>query len=129
MRNSNLMMFRSQCKKVKVSFSALEIVMIAAISSITNSIIILGTQLIKSLSIDNISAGWTKFGEKTISVATMAAQKIRVAGVELTNYSDKMEAINNQLDKLNWFTDETSYNFTQMADTIGKIYSCWTRFR
>ena len=32
-----------------------------------------------------------------------------------------MEAINTQLDKLNWFTDETSYNFTDMADNIGKF--------
>lgn len=108
-------------QKVKVSFSAFEVAAVTMIVNITNRIVNLGIQLVKSLSIDNISVGWSKFGQKTIAVATMAAQKIRIAGKELTNYSDKLEAINEQLEKLNWFTDETSYNFTDMADNIGKF--------
>ncbi|MDD4275613.1 MAG: hypothetical protein PHO33_01360, partial [Clostridia bacterium] len=108
-------------EKVKLSFNAFQIVAISVIANITNRIVNLGIQFVKSLSVDNISSGWTKFGQKTMAVATMAAQRIRIAGKELTNYSEKMEAINTQLDKLNWFTDETSYNFTDMADNIGKF--------
>lgn len=68
-----------------------------------------GEQWIKSLSVDNIRDGWDKFGEKTTSVGTLIAQ-----GYDL-------EEVNKQLDNLNWFTDETSYNFTDMVNEIGKF--------
>ena len=102
-------------------FSALDVAAITVVTNITNRIVNLGIQLVKSLSIDQVSAGWDKFGQKTTSMATLASQTIKVAGQEITNYSDKLEAINTQLDKLNWFTDETSYNFTDMVDNIGKF--------
>lgn len=108
-------------KKIEASFSHLEMVAFTIVNRITNRIIDLGVNLVKSLSVDNISAGWVKFGDKTVSVATMAAQKIKIAGKAVEDYSEKMEIINEQLDKLNWFTDETSYNFTDMVDNIGKF--------
>lgn len=106
---------------VIAKFSALDVAAVAVITNITNRVLNLGIQLVKSLSIDQVSAGWTKFGQKTTSVATMASQSIKIAGQEITDYSEKMEAINEQLEKLNWFTDETSYNFTDMVDNIGKF--------
>lgn len=108
-------------KKIEFQFSKMEVVAIAAISNITNRVVNLGIQLVKSLSVDNISAGWTKFGEKTQSVGTMMAQSIKIAGKELTNQEEKLEEITKQLEKLNWFTDETSYNFTDMVSNIGKF--------
>ena len=106
---------------VSASISNLEVVSITAIQNITNRVVNLGIQRIKSLTVDNLSRGWTKFGQKTTSVATMAAQNLKVAGKELINYSEKMEVINDQLEKLNWFSDETSYTFTDMVDNIGKF--------
>ena len=106
---------------VSASISNLEVVSITAIQNITNRVVNLGIQRIKSLTVDNLSRGWTKFGQKTTSVATMAAQNLKVAGKELINYSEKMEVINEQLEKLNWFSDETSYTFTDMVDNIGKF--------
>ena len=66
-------------------------------------------QLLKSLTTDNLEAGWTKFGNKTTSVGTLVGQ-----GYEL-------EEVNKQLENLNWFTDETSYNFTDMVKEISKF--------
>ena len=106
---------------VSASISNLEVVSITAIQNITNRVVNLGIRRIKSLTVDNLSRGWTKFGQKTTSVATMAAQNLKVAGKELINYSEKMEVINEQLEKLNWFSDETSYTFTDMVDNIGKF--------
>lgn len=108
-------------KKASRSFSIYEVTAITALANISNRLVNFGVQLVKSLSVDNISAGWTKFGEKTTAVATMAAQKIKIAGKEITDTAEKMSAINEQLDKLNWFTDETSYNFTEMVNSIGKF--------
>lgn len=65
---------------------------------------------VKSMSgFENLQKGWAKFGEKTVSVATIQAQ----------GYA--LEEVNEQLAKLNWFTDETSYNFTDMVENIGKF--------
>ena len=59
--------------------------------------------------IGQISAGWNKYADLTTAVATLKAQ----------GYA--MEEINDQLSRLNYFTDETSYNFTSMVSEIGKF--------
>lgn len=107
--------------KVSLKISALQIVATTFVANIANRITNLAVNLIKSLSVDNVSAGWSKFGEKTTSVATMLAQKIRIAGQEITDLAEKTAIVNEQLDLLNWFSDETSYSFTDMADNVGKF--------
>ena len=99
----------SAVETVRSKFSALEVVGITALANITNSAVNAGKQLIKSLSVDQITAGWQKFSDKTTSVATLVAQ------------GNALEDVNAQLDRLNWFTDETSYNFTDMVSNIAKF--------
>lgn len=94
---------------VQQKFSAMEVVAITALTNITNKAINAGEQLVKSLSVDQIAAGFAKFGSKTSSVATLVAQ------------GNELEVVNEQLDRLNWFTDETSYNFTDMVANIAKF--------
>lgn len=107
--------------QVSVKIKALEVVTTTALVNITNRVVNLGIQMIKSLSVDNISAGWAKYGQKTTSVATMMAQNFKVAGKELTDTSEKMSIVTEQLERLNWFSDETSYTFTDMVDNVGKF--------
>lgn len=59
--------------------------------------------------IGQLQAGWQKYADMTTSVATLKAQ----------GYA--MEQITDQLERLNYFTDETSYNFTAMVSEIGKF--------
>ncbi len=99
----------SAAEAVSAKFSALEVIGITALSNITNSAINTGKQLVKSLTVDQISAGFDKFTDKTTSVATLVSQ-----GYELKD-------VNEQLSRLNWFTDETSYNFTDMVANIAKF--------
>lgn len=96
-------------EKVSDGFSTLEIAAISAISNITNRLINLGTNLVKSLSIDNITAGWQKYADTTVSVGTLISQGF------------DMETVTDQLEKLQFFTDETSYTFTDMVSNIGKF--------
>ena len=96
-------------ESVKVKFSALDVVAVTALANITNSAVNAGKQLIKSLSVDQITKGFEKFSDKTTSVATLVAQ------------GNAIEDVNDQLDRLNWFTDETSYNFTEMVSNIAKF--------
>ena len=96
-------------ESVKLKFSALEVMAVTALSNITNKAIDTGAQLVKSLTVDQIAEGWDKFKSKTSSVATLVAQ-----GYDLSE-------VNEQLNRLNWFTDETSYNFTEMTSNIAKF--------
>ena len=94
---------------VKARFSALDVVAVTVLANITNSAVNAGKRLVDSLSVDQVAAGWQKFADKTTSVATLVAQ------------GNAIEDVNDQLDRLNWFTDETSYNFTDMVSNIAKF--------
>ena len=94
---------------VKAKFSALDVVAVTALANITNSAVNAGKRLVSSLSIDQVASGWQKFSDKTTSTATLVAQ------------GNAIEDVNKQLKQLNWFTDETSYNFTDMVSNIAKF--------
>lgn len=96
-------------ESVKNKFSALEVIGVGALLRIGQQAVDTGEKLIKSMSTDQIIAGWDKFAKKTTSTATLLAQGFGI------------DEVNEQLDKLNWFTDETSYNFIDMVDSIGKF--------
>lgn len=82
------------------------------IDRITSRAIAAGEQMIKSLSIDQVTVGWNKFEDKTRSVATI-----------MNATGKSVDEVNKSLEKLNWFTDETSYNFTDMVNNVGKFTS------
>lgn len=94
---------------VQRGFNSLEIIGVTALQRITNTAITAGQKLVSALSIDQVAAGWSKYGEMTKAVQTMVAQ------------GNAIESVNEQMDKLNWFTDETSYNFTEMQSNISKF--------
>ena len=95
--------------EVHLKFSGFEIMAIRVLSNIADAAYNAGTRLVKSLSVDQISAGWDKFNKKTTAVGTLISQ----------GYD--MKEVDEQLERLNWFTDETSYNFTDMVNEIGKF--------
>ncbi len=66
-------------------------------------------QTVNSLTFEQVGNGFHKFEDLTRNTAILVAQGYDLATVE------------GQLEKLNWFTDETSYNFTDMVANIGKF--------
>lgn len=60
--------------------------------------------------VSNMLEGWQKYADKTQSVATIMAAT-----------GESMEVVNEQMERLLYFTDETSYSFTDMTDNIGKF--------
>lgn len=75
--------------------------------------------MVDSLTIDQVSAGWSKYAQKTQGVQTIMAATAK----DWEDQGAQMEYVNAQLDKLNWFTDETSYNLLDMVNNIGKFTS------
>lgn len=104
---------------VKVKFSALEIIAISALNNIANRAINAGSKLLKSFTTDNIASGWQRYADKTTAVQTImaaTANQFQDTGVQ-------MKYVEAQLDRLNWFTDETSHKFVDMVGNIGKFTS------
>ena len=95
--------------KVGEKFNALETIAVGALLRIGSTAVDAGAKFIKSLSIDNVADGFQKFSDKTQSVMTLIAQ-----GYSADDVDEAME-------RLNWFTDETSFNFTDMVDNISKF--------
>lgn len=95
--------------KASLDFSAVEIAAMTAISNITNKLTDMGLKLAKSLSIDQLTSGWSKYESKSKSVGTLLSQGLGLAEVE--------EAVK----ELQWYTDETSYSFDQMFNNMTKF--------
>lgn len=91
-------------------FSAVNIMAVTALVNITNKAVDAGTKLAKSLSIDQVTAGWSKYAQKTASVQTI----MNATGKSITK-------VNSYLDKLMWYSDETSYGFTDMTASLGQL--------
>ena len=97
---------------VKLKFSALQIAAVTALTNITNSAVNAGKRLVASLSTDNIAAGWNKYEQKTGSVQTI-----------MNATGKSIEEVNGYLDKLMWYSDETSYGFTDMTASLAQLTS------
>lgn len=108
-KNLDLGGLTNVCEKVSSGFNAMEVMAISALSNITNSAMNAAKQMMYSLTTAQRVEGWNKYGTKTSSVQTIVS-----AGYEL-------EEVTEQIEKLNWFTDETSYSLTDMVDNIGKF--------
>lgn len=104
---------------VSRQFSAWEIAGEEAIRNLTNKAVNMLTKFAKENSIDQFFAGFNKYEDKTKSVQTIMAA---TAG-KFKDTAQHMEWVNEQLSKLNWFSDETSYSFVDMTNNIGKFTS------
>lgn len=80
---------------------------------------------LKAFTIEPIMAGWDKYAEKTRSVQTIMA----ATATAIPDTAERMELVTEQLEKLNWYTDETSFKFTDMTDNIGKFTSAGVRLQ
>lgn len=104
-------------QKVSNQFNALNTVADAVLRNITNKVVQTGERMVSSLTVDQISSGWQQYAERTSAV-----QRIMSAtSQQFSNTEEQMAAVNAQLDKLIWFTDETSFKFNDMVNTIGKF--------
>ena len=79
---------------------------------------------VKKMSTDiiDVKAGYSKYDEyvngvKTILYALGDDQKASL----VDTFGSEIEGVEEKLSELMWYTDETSYNFTDMVSTIGKF--------
>lgn len=102
----------SSIETVGVKFNAAYTIADQFFRNITNRAISSGEQLVKSLSVDQVMAGWNKYDQKTSSVQTI-----------MNATGKSIDEVNAYLEKLMWFSDETSYSFTDMASGLATMVS------
>lgn len=103
---------QSALDSLNSKFSAVEVMGVTALVHITNQAIDTGERLVKSLSVDQVASGWNKYAQKTASVQTI----MNATGKSITK-------VNGYLEKLMWFSDETSYGFTDMTSALSTLTS------
>lgn len=97
-------------QNISSHFNVFGVVAKRVLEDLTDSAYRAGQQFAKSLTVEDIAKGWDKYNQKTAGVMTIMAAT-----------GKSVDDVNASLEKLNWYTDETSYNFTDMVDNIGKF--------
>ena len=95
---------------VKDRFSAMEVVGMTALINLTNSAMNLGKQLARSLTVDQVRAGFAEYELKMGSIQTIMAST-----------GEDLKTVNGYLNELNTYSDKTIYSFSDMTQSIGKF--------
>jgi len=92
-------------------FKAMSVIAISALATIASQAVMAGASIAKSLTIDPINQGLQEYQTNINSIQTILSNT-RWQNTGLTE-------VNNALDTLNKYSDQTIYNFSQMARNIG----------
>lgn len=83
-----------------------------------------GKQTVKGLVVDPISQGFDKYTSRIETTQTLlAATEDWFADQGITDVTERLEKINEYMDKLMWYTDETSYSFSALGNAMSKFAS------
>lgn len=99
-------------ENVGYRFSTMGIMATTVLQNIASEVYYTAKSMANSLSIDQMYAGWDKYNDKTLAVQTI-----------MSATGKSIQEVENEMEKLQWFTDETSYNFVDMVGNIGKFTS------
>lgn len=93
-------------------FGALQVAAITALSNIVNKAVDAGARIVKSLTLDPIISGFHEYETNLNSIQTILANTGLEGAAGLAKVTGK-------LDELNTYSDQTIYNFSEMAKNIG----------
>lgn len=107
----NLEGMASALEGISGKFTAMGAIAFTVLQNVVNRAVDAGIQLGKSLSLDQIIGGFQEYETNMNSIQTV-----------LANTKDKgtnLKDVNQALDELNTYSDQTIYNFSEMARNIG----------
>lgn len=108
--NCDLSSIASAVEDLSNRFSTLGVMGMSVLQNLTNQAVEAGKRMLASVTTDQISAGWQKYESQTASVQTL-----------MNSTGKSMEEIQGYLDKLMWFSDETSYGFADMTSALAQM--------
>ena len=92
-------------------FSAFEVMAVTALANITNSAVNAGKRIVKALTLDPVTTGFSEYETKINAIQTI-----------MSNTASKgttMEDVTRVINELNTYADKTIYNFAEMTRNIG----------
>ena len=116
--SSNISKLGNSVDSIADRFSVMGIAATAAIAKVSTSVIDLAENAFQRL-IQNAEAGYERYNEMMESVQTI----MYATRDEWDDTGAQMDYVTDKIDKLNWYTDETSYNLSDMTNSIGKFVS------
>jgi len=96
---------------ISTKFLAMSTIAITALANITNKAVDAGLRIVKSLSIAPVLDGFREYETNMNSIQTILANT--------KSDGSTLQDVNAALDKLNEYSDQTIYNFSEMARNIG----------
>lgn len=106
---------------VSKAFIALSTIGITTLSNITSKAVSAGTQLIKSLTISPISSGLHEYETNLGSIQTILSNTQHEGAT--------LKDVNRALKELNEYSDQTIYNFSEMARNIGTFTAAGVKLK
>lgn len=103
---------KNQVSGVMGHFSALQVAAISALNNIVSRAVDAGLQIVKSLTLDPVISGFREYETNLNSIQTILAN----TGLE---GAAGLQKVTGKLDELNHYSDQTIYNFSEMAKNIG----------
>ncbi len=109
-RNNDIGALGRAADAVGVKFSAMQVVATTALVNMTNSAINAGKRIVRALTIDPVKTGFQEYELKMGSIQTIMAST-----------GESLETVNQYLNELNKYSDQTIYSFSDMTNNIGKF--------
>lgn len=109
-KNLDLSAAADAVEAINSKFSILGTIGDQVLRNLTNRAADFAISWAKSMTLDQMSSGWRKYEAKTQAVQVI----MHATGKDINT-------INESLEDLTWYTDQTSYSFDQMIDAISKF--------
>lgn len=109
-KNNNIGVLGQAAEQVGVKFSAMQVIGTTALVNLTNSAMMAGKRIAKALTIDPVKTGFQEYELKMGSIQTIMAST-----------GESLETVNQYLNELNKYSDQTIYSFSDMTNNIGKF--------
>ena len=109
-RNNDIGALGRAADAVGVKFSAMQVIGTTALVNMTNSAINAGKRIVRALTIDPVKTGFQEYELKMGSIQTIMAST-----------GESLETVNQYLNELNKYSDQTIYSFSDMTNNIGKF--------
>jgi tape measure domain-containing protein len=95
---------------VRTKFSALEVMGVTALANITNSVVNASKRMLRSFTVEPIKTGFNEYELKMGAIQTIMAST-----------GESLDYVNQKLNELNKYSDDTIYSFQDMTQNIGKF--------
>ena len=105
-------------QSLQSKFSALDVIGVTALANIANSAVNAAKRMIKALTIDPISQGFSEYELKMNSVQTIMAST-----------GEDIATVSRYLEELNVYADRTIYSFSDMTSNIGKFTNAGVKLK